>query len=334
MKFLTALTLLILLAGLAAPAYASSHTCTIPVVWTNDGPGRLWSTDANWSTGAAPKTKDQCVTIPDMGDQQSSYPVFATADTIKIGSLTITGFQSDWDELTFDATGTLKELVIVDRDGLVLSDNRSNIKLQRNSELWVTGGGVLDSIGDIVFNASDDPPKFVLGNGTTLTVTGGLFTGVTKGLITGEVDPGADLAETLVLVGTGGIRGFFDIDVILVNNGYVHTSPNADVPYPGSVRGTINLTCHPKTGWGSWMIDGGTGAGNKSKLVLDTGLVASGDITIEEYGYLRVRRPTSIIQGLHGGPALTLKEGGKFRVKTDRVFDADRWKLQCVVLEP
>lgn len=323
------------LAG-AFPITAPAQTDAINYTWTNADQDRNWMNGDNWDPTGPPNATGHMATIPDMASQ-NDYPVFDTSTPQTIGWLVIEGDDDDSGivELTLAGNSTTaRVLTVAARDGVRLESGYSTIRLEEKAELRVTGGGYLGPLGVIVFDASsgdpvNNPPKFLVGEGTTLTIDvpdtayGPVLQGVTKGLITGEVAPSNDKAETLVF-GTGTVmEGTFNIDVTLVNNGAVHTSTNGD-------PGTIHLLCHPKSGSGFWFVDGGTQQ-DDSELFVEAGLVTSAAVQIDKEGWLRIQRPTCIIQRLGlGDYRFRLNEGGNVVVRQDRVFDANRWPKQCV----
>ncbi|RJP33203.1 MAG: hypothetical protein C4547_12850 [Phycisphaerales bacterium] len=311
--------------------------------WTNGDGDRAWTNPLNWDydgqSPAYPSNQYDTATIPCInpgcnGDDQEDYPIFDSSE-ITIGSLTINA-STNFHELTFAANQTTpRKLIIASRDGLTLNNGHADILLQENSRLQLDGGGVIDLRGAIVFdNAGSTPPRFILGDGTTLTVRHAkqnddvTFQGVEKGLITGEVAAQNDRAETLVLASGAYIRGSFDIDVILLNNGEVHTAPDDGDP------GVINLVCHPKAGSGHWYVDGGvgTGQGQESTLLVATGLNGTGRIAIDRFGWFIVERPAAFVHdGVSGDTGnMSIREGGTLRVKADIAFDVHLWTTDCL----
>jgi len=327
MRFSHILVLILAIVPLAA---AEDYT------WTNDGGDgdRSWTDPDNWTTEgdspAYPSSQYDTATIPQLAGERTDYPIFDSAE-ITIGALTITGtVAGNVHELTFASNDTTpRRLIIAGRDGLKLTGNDSTILLQKNSRLQLDGGGIADIEGAVVFdNGGSAPPRFVVGDGSTLTVvnssTNGTFRGVTKGLITGEKATENDLPEVLVLASTAVMIGSFDIDLLFVNNGQIYTELN-DQP------GTINLVCQAKTGRGIWDVDGGTSQ-TLSNLVVTAPWFSSGPVYVHKNGWLEVERHMSIIAGYSYANyrRFRLDEGGTVRVSANVVFDAARWPYQCL----
>ncbi len=310
--------------------------------WTNGDNDRAWMNGNNWSNGVPDESNIALIpnTLP---NDQNEYPILDTAAAQEIGQLVIQAQYAGVDELIIAGHSTnARVLKVLTRDGIYLagaSSNDATIRLGEKAELWVSGGGVLGPDGEIIFDASagdpqDNPPRFVLGDGSTLTIRSDLqsgsgspeFIAVTKTLITGEVAAQDDLAETLVLGFSGRMYGNYDIDTILVNNGHVYTSFDDD-------PGDINLLCHPKSGSGYWDVDGGDDQ-TQSTLTIEAGLVTSAAVYVHPYGRMRVRRPTTISQrpGFPTDHRLRLEEPSHLIVRQDRVFDANRWPTLCVTV--
>ncbi|RJP32752.1 MAG: hypothetical protein C4547_13635 [Phycisphaerales bacterium] len=332
-----------------APAGPIAAQDPIAYVWDNDDgqpiQNRSWCKQDNWNPKGTPGSIDSA-TIPEL-DQNHQYPIFDCEDPGTIASLTIDANSNSHVELTFQNSGDPRVLIIEDRDGLNILGDNSDVLIRNNGVLQLNGGGVATIGGTIRFdNAETTAPKFVLGDGSNLTIKGDgnstvTFVAAYRTLITGQV-AAPDDAEVLVLSSDVRMCGSFDIDVLLVNNGRVQTAVDCGLdPGEREKPGTINLICHPKGGSGYWLVDGGkgTGSGEESKLNVDTGLASTGNLLIWKYGWAIFSRPGTFVRDTFwdGSPNdsghLMVRRGGTLRVRKNLAFDAHRWDVKCVPSE-
>ncbi len=302
---------------LCAGAYATDYT------WTAGGSDDNWTNADNWDNAGYPGQygNSDTVTIPG----SASYPIFDAAE-VTIASLTISAYSSGEDELIFESVSSgSRVLKITARDGLSLSGgSNTSIKLQQNSQLWLLGGGIATVAGEMTFavGTGASAPRLVVGEGNTVSIEGGgTLLADTEAVVTGEVAAQDDTPETLVIADTVSVKGSFTFDTILFAHGPMYTSKNE------SARGTIRLTCHPKSGAGLISVDGGT-AQDPSLFIVDCAFAGWGDLLVGPYGKLQVNRHHVMVHHPYssegnGAGDLKLKRGGKLGVTAGIYFEAD-----------
>ncbi|RJP42142.1 MAG: hypothetical protein C4547_00850 [Phycisphaerales bacterium] len=300
-----------------ASAYGTDYT------WTGDGSDDKWTTNANWSPSGHPNGDSDTATIPNNVNRK--YPLFDAAE-LTIGSLTISASAVNVDELVFESVSSgSRVLKINDRDGLsAYGGSKTSIKLQQNSQLWLLGGGTLDLGEKITFavGTGASAPRIVIGEGQTVSIAGpGTLLADSEGVVTGEVAEQNDGPETLVVLDVSAsvrVKGSFTFDTILFAHGAMNTSKD------GSAQGTIRMTCHPKGGFGTIAVDGGT-AQSPSQFIIDCAYVGWGDLVVGPYGKLQVNRHHVTLRHVYQETGdLTLKRGGKIGIAAGIYFEADK----------
>ncbi|MCC7291504.1 MAG: hypothetical protein IT449_05520 [Phycisphaerales bacterium] len=318
------------LSGLLALTLATSVTWATDYTWKTDASSRSWTSGGNWSGGSGyPDDENDTATIPVGTSDEANYPLLNASGAITIKSFKVLNTLSNHDtvvlELGTPGSGSCA-LKIKDPDGL--DPGQGAIKLNKSTELWHLGGGVMSVWGDMVFDSAGasaaQRPRFVLGNGTTLYVcykddasiaAGFKSVGEPGGLIRGEVGQ-TDLEESLIL--RPDMKGSFAVDVAMVSLGDITT-----VDGDSNTANTIRLSCLPKIiigeAYGSYPAVYLAGdAGKLGTLIIDavTCLRAVGTVSVvvEDYGVLKVNRHFVMLQDF------TIESGGRVEVKAKILF--------------
>ncbi len=125
--------------------------------------------------------------------------------------------------------------------------------------------------------------------------------------------------STLVLGPGTSIRGNVVVTVPLVNNGVV----NPDHP-DGGAPNSIWLRCAPKIGAGDWVVACTDGEAcdedTVNRLIVETPVVGSGNLTITEYSIAEIRRHFSLYGNLNVSGAVA-----GILVDENMMFDVDRY---------
>ncbi len=313
------------LCPLLALTLSSSVVSASDYVWLGAN-GQSWTDDGNWSGAAGhPDDENDTATIPS-GFSGTNYPLFDDSAAVTIKSFKVlngtNGRNQTVLELAAPNSGT-RVLKVKDADGL--APGEGGIKLNKSTELWHVGGGVMSIWGDVIFDSTNataaQRPQFVLGNGTTLYVryqktdpnTDAAFKSIGEegGLIRGEVGQ-TDLEESLVL--RPDLKGSFAVDVALVSLGRI-TTDDSD----SNTANTIRLSCLPKIIIGEAYSGADPAlrvAGHSGKLgtlIIDAVTclrsVGAVSVVIENHGVLKVNRHFVMYD------TFRLESGGKVEVK-------------------
>lgn len=315
------------LCALLALTLATSATWATDYTWKTDAASRSWTSNGNWTGGAGyPDDENDTATIPAGTSDEANYPLLSASGAITIKSFKVLNTLSNHDtvvlELGTPASGTCV-LKIKDPDGL--DPGEGAIKLNKSTELWHLGGGVMSVWGDMVFDSTNataaQRPQFVLGNGTTLyvcykddaSIAAG-FRSVAEqgGLIRGVVGQ-SDLEESLIL--RPDLKGSFAVDVGLVSLGEITTDDNDN-----NTANTIRLSCLPKICIGENpsaepLLRAVGVEGKLGTIILDAvtcirrNSTQSDSVRIDPFGVLKVNRHCVMPN------AFRLESGGKVEVK-------------------
>ncbi len=312
------------------------HLLADEFTWTgaDSNNNTSWVAAANWSStyggypGQGAGTTDTVIIPSDFSG--SNYPRFDATTAITIKSFKVLNQPVNVTVLELAAHTSSRVLKISDPDGLSPggpaegSNLGGHVKLNRHSELWLLGGGVLAMQGNLIFNSNNashvneqEMPELILGDGTTLYVHRGreatanvlVSEGDGGGWIHGEIDsPDGD--ETLVV--QLDMEGSFLVAPEFAMLGTITLHDGSE-----STANTLRLLCLPKLLYGDITV---TGHANKlGTLILDAATVTSGaDVNVENYGVLKVNRHF-ITWG-----SVALHSRGQLDVKANMYFEAGR----------
>ncbi|MCG3130590.1 MAG: hypothetical protein FLDDKLPJ_01355 [Phycisphaerae bacterium] len=311
------------LALLTSAARATDYT------WTAGGDGHSWTDTSNWSPSGYPQSSADTAVIPaNFNGDDDHYPIFndSTARTIKSFKVLNGSNAANRTVLEIEEQSSSRILKILDRDGL--DPGQGRIELNRGSELWLLGGGVLPLLNTFTFdsdNAASDAerPQLVLGDGSVLYISTGSSASLTSkklrgGVIRGQITS-PDKDETLVL--HPDLSGSFAIDVALAHIGAITTFVSGQT----NLDHTIRFSCLPKTGTGDVNVTPAPSSSNLATFVWDAPYLAMGLIDIGEHGESVATGNRHVVT--FGGT--NVRSGSKLEVKTRILYEAGGIAPEC-----
>ncbi len=311
------------LAMMSPAAFADSFT------WTagDQQQPRSWTDPDNWSSNpdGYPDSADDTAVIPS-NYNGANYPLFddSTARTIKSFKVLNVNASDGYTVLEIQAADSSRVLKIEELDGL--DPGEGAIELNRNSQLWLKGGGVLPLAGELKFDSencgtSAERPQLVLGDGTVLFIQKGEDGIVTSaqekgGLIRGEITS-PDKDETLIL--EPNLTGAFAIDTAFVNIGTMTTFVGGE----GDFNHALRLSCLPKAGYGGIDVEQ-PGTSHTATLIIDAPYMTLGLINVNTFGVLKVNRHLVAVTGTN------IYTGGKAEIRKKILFETGTEPSVCI----